>query len=191
MLLIIGVYTPLVMKYIPNRNEPFMALAILGKDGMAKNYYPENNSDLEKNEKLIWNIFLYNHMGKSQYISLKVKITNSTTSPPNSTICEPSHAPTTYEILRVIQDNETLVSPLSWMIKNSSKKDEFVKLEKISFNNEIVEVDAVSKKGYNFRIIVELWIYNKESKEFQFGWKYGEETRCAWNQIWFNSTSPN
>jgi hypothetical protein len=40
----------------------------------------------------------------------------------------------------------------------------------------------------NFRIILELWVYDHVSRDFVFGWNYGDEMRCAWNQIWFNAT---
>ena len=55
-------------------------------------------------------------------------------------------------------------------------------------NGDLVQTSVFAEDGYNFRIILELWFYDEGLNEFQFGWGYGDELRCAWNQIWFNST---
>jgi len=188
MVLILAAFTPVVMSYLPERNEPFMALAVLGEEGMAEKYYPDDDPNIEPEEDVEWQLYLYNHMGEAQYVSVKVKVSNSTTEPPNSTSCTPSPAPVAYNIRRVLLDNETWITPFTWMIENTSTIDEAVEIEAVSFNEDVVMVDALSEHGYNFRIIFELWVYNPESDGFQFGWSYGEEQRCAWNQIWFNST---
>ena len=31
--------------------------------------------------------------------------------------------------------------------------------------------------------------YDEGFEDFRFGWRYGDELRCAWNQVWFNATS--
>jgi uncharacterized membrane protein len=191
LVLVIVINIPLVMKYIPNSNESFMSLAILGEKVMAENYYPENNPNIELNNNVDWNLYLYNHMDKSKYILVNVKITNSSILSPNSTTCAPSPASSVYQIRRILLDNETLITPFSWRINNISNTGKSVKINTFSLNRDTINTDVMAINGYNFRIIFELWVYNKEVKEFQFGWKYGEETNCAWTQIWFNSTSPN
>jgi hypothetical protein len=49
--------------------------------------------------------------------------------------------------------------------------------------------DSSASNGYNFRLIFELWTWNTDSANFQFGWFAPVEIRVAWLQLWFNATS--
>lgn len=189
-LLVLGAFTPVITSLLPDRSEPFMALAILGREGMAEDYYPGDGANIAPSQPVNWHLYLYNHMGEARYVSVKIKLSNSTIEPPNSTSCTPCPAPAAYQIRRVLLDNETWISPLSWEIINTSIIDEYVKIEHVSFNGDVIRVDAASENGNNFRVILELWVYDEELEELRFGWRQGDGLRCAWNQIWFNSTIP-
>jgi len=181
---------PLVMTYLPSKSESFFALAILGEDCMAEHYYPGGDSNIAVDTEVHWFLYLYNHMGDPQQVAVRVKLLNSTMLAPNSTSCSPSSAPIVYEIQWVLMDNETWICPFSWSIEAIDRVGDFVELKVLSINNDAIPVYVNAIKGHNFRICLELWMYNESSKEFQFGWLDGDKMLCTWNQIWFNVTAP-
>ena len=117
MVLVLAACTPVVMAYLPRRGEPFMALAVLGEEGMAEKYYPGDDPDIELGEEVRWTLYLYNHMGEARYVAVRVKLLNSTMLAPNSTSCSPSPAPVVYDVRRVLLDNETGFYPFSWSVE--------------------------------------------------------------------------
>jgi len=189
-ILIFAACAPVIMTLVPSKEEPFMALAVLGEEGMAESYYPDDDLKIEVGEEVHWTLYLNNHMGEAQYVSLRVKLLSSTMSAPNSTTCSQSHAPVVYEVRRVLLDNETWLYPFSWSIKDIESAVDFRQIELFSVNDNLIQTSVFAEDGYNFRIIIELWVYDESLNEFQFGWSCGDKLRCSWNQIWFNATLP-
>jgi hypothetical protein len=187
-MLVLAAFSPVVAAYLPRREEPFFALAVLGENGMAEHYYPGDDPNLKVGDAVRWTLYLYNHMGSAQYVSIRFKLLNSTMSAPNSTSCLPGSGPIFYEVRRVLTANETLLQPLGWSIVDVGRVGDSVMIEGLSVNGDYIKTDSIAENGSNFRIILELWVYNEGLNEFQFGWSYGDELRCAWNQIWFNAT---
>jgi len=171
------------------KEEKFFALAVLGEDGMTDHYYPNEDQNIEVGEDVHWNIYLYNHMGESQYIAVRIKLLNSTNLAPNSTSCSPSPSVVVYEVRRVLLDNETWLYPFSWSIQEIEQINDFVQINLLAINNDYFKTHAFAKDGNNFRFILELWIFNESLQEFQFSWIYNDKSRCAWNQIWFKAIS--
>ena len=188
LVLLLAACTPVVMAYLPRREEPFMALAVLGEEGMAEKYYPGDDPNIEVGEEVRWTLYLYNHMGEVRYVAVRVKLLNSTMLAPNSTSCSPSPAPVVYDVRRVLLDNETWFYPFSWSVEEIEVVGDLGQIGLLSVNGNLVQTSVFAEDGYNFRIVLELWVYDEGLNEFQFGWGYGDELRCAWNQIWFNAT---
>jgi len=189
LILVLAVSTPIVMAYLPRRGEPFMALAVLGEEGMTEHYYPSDDPYIEVGEEVHWTLYLYNHMGEAQYVAVRVKLLNSTMLAPNSTSCSPSLAPVVYEVRRILLDNETWLYPLDWSLLKVSGDVELMTIDGLMMNGAVFQTDVEAFHGYNFRVVLELWVFEEASEGFIFGWRSDEEFRCAWNQIWFNVTS--
>ena len=188
LVLVLAASAPVAMAYLPKRVEPFMALAVLGEEGMAEHYYPEDDPNIEVGEGVNWTLYLYNHMGEVQYVAVRVKLLDSKMLAPNSTSCSPSPAPVVYEVRRVLLDNETWLYPFSWSVEEIEVIGDLLQIGLLSVNGDLVRTSTFAEDGYNFRIVLELWVYDEGLNEFRFGWGYGDELRCAWNQIWFNAT---
>ena len=190
LVLVLAACAPVVMAFLRIREEKFFALAVLGEEGMAEHYYPGDDPDIDVGEEAHWTIYLYNHMGEVQYVAVRVKLLNSTTLAPNSTSCIPSPAPVVYDVRRVIFDNETWLHLVTWSIKEVGLVGDFLNIYLLSMNGAYFETNVVARDGYNFRIVLELWVYDESLNDFQFGWNYDDEMHCAWNQVWFNVTLP-
>ena len=189
LILIFAACAPVIMTLAPIREEPFMALAVLGEEGMVEHYYPDDDPEIEVGEEVHWTLYLNNHMGEAQYVSLRMKLLNSTMSAPNSTTCSQSPASAIYEVRRVLLDNGTWIYPFTWSIVDVERVGDFIMVTQLSANKNFIEIEAIAKDGYNFRFVLELWVYDSDLKDFKFGWSSGDELRCAWTQIWFNATS--
>lgn len=189
LVLILAACVPVVMAILPRSEEPFLALAVLGEEGMAEHYYPGDDAQIEVGEEVHWTVYLYNHMGETTYVAVRVKLLNSTIIAPNSTSCSPSPAPVVYEVRRVLMDNETWLHPFSWSILSVEQVGEFVDVRSLFVNGGTVDTHVVALHGFNYRLVLELWVYDEGLKDFRFGWSCGKESHCAWNQLWFNATS--
>lgn len=186
--LLITISAPVVMAYIKINEEQFFVLAVLGEDGMVENYYPDNDPDINVGEEIHWTIYLHNHMGETKYVVVKVKLLSSTMIAPNSTLCSPSPESAIFEVRRVLMDNETWLYPLNWYLLDVEFSNEIASIKSMMINENPYQIDVETMHGYNFRIILELWIYDEISESFNFGWVAKQEPHSAWNQIWFNVT---
>jgi hypothetical protein len=175
----------------PKPSDNFMALFTLDKDGKTLNYYPNNDTDLRPGEELQWYVGVYNHMGSIQYIALRFKLLNNTLKPPDITQNTPSPSPPFIEIRHVLLNNETWITPVDWSIANATGAQGDVRINSVAFNalNITENLGVSAERGYNFRIVMELWVYSPESGQFLFTWMSGNQTDSAWNQLWFNSTT--
>lgn len=188
LVLVIAACAPVVSAFMKVREEQFFALAVLGEEGMVEKYYPDYDPNIEVGEEVHWTIYLYNHLGEAQYVAVRVKLLNSTMLAPNSTSCSPSPAPVVYEIRRVLLDNETWLYPFDWNLLNVVLNGDSISIERLMINGQPYQINVGTLNGFNFRIVLELWIYDEVSERFNFGWVTMQESHCAWNQIWFNVT---
>lgn len=188
-ILMVAAFTPVVSAFLQRGEEPFFALAILGENGMAEHYYPEDNPNIKVESEVHWFIIVYNHMGASQYVSVRAKILNSTMAAPNSTSCRPSEAPDVYEVRGILLDNETWSHPFVWSLQNVTKVDNSTIIRGLVIDGDQIQLSVEALNGYDFRLVLELWVYDRSSDDFVYGWTTRQEPICAWNQIWFNVTS--
>jgi uncharacterized membrane protein len=186
-IIIIALWVPVIRPFFPLKEEPFLELAVLGENKKAENYYPENDPTINIGEEVNWNIHIYNHMGKEEYVFLRIKLLNSTMIPPDSSNYIPSPAPVAYEIIESLANNETIIIPLTWTINSIDTNLGFTNIQSITINGEIKQVNVWDANGNNFRIIIELWTFDKRLEKIDFGWQSEEGKKCAWTQIWFIS----
>ena len=190
LVLVFAACAPVVLALISRSGEPFFAAAVLDEEGTADRYYPSDDANIKVGDEIKWILYVYNHMGEAKYVALRLKLLNSTMSAPDSISCSPSQAPVLFEVRHVILDNETWFYPISWSIGDVGLDGDFIVIEQLSVNDRDIETDVVAREGYNFRIVIELWIYSESLNDFQFDWSYDHDVGCAWNQLWFNATLP-
>jgi uncharacterized membrane protein len=167
-------------------SEEFISMSTLGSNMLAGDYYPNSNSNIKIGNELRWFVEIYNRMDKAEYIAIRVKILNSTDIAPNDNEHAPSPINHIYEIKKVIKSNETLTFPLTWRIDAIERDDRYVIIKKININNNDIEINTRSIDGNNFRIVLELWVYNPENNTFEFAWRANNNINSVWNQLWFN-----
>ena len=86
-------------------------------------------------------------------------------------------------------DNETLIFPFQWRLLNITDDGNIIAIDKIMMNEKVFQTYVEAINEHTFRIVIELWVYEEAIGDFIFGWTSGKETRCVWNQIWFNATA--
>jgi hypothetical protein len=173
-------------QYFPDREDDFFSLSVSGKDNLAENFFSNNNKTVHPGEDHPWNIHVINHMNGLEYVSIRVKLANSSNNSPDSTKCTPSDSPVIYEVRKILKDQEELNIPLTWAIKEIETQNSKIIINKVEVNSQIVQVDIPSHGETRYRIIVELWSYDTHLRDFIFGWQGDENIECAWTQVWFN-----
>jgi hypothetical protein len=175
----------------PRPQEQFFQFYVLGATRMSADYYPNNDSNIRLGESVRWYIGVTNLIGNMQLAAIRVKLGNESISAPNDTQGLPSPALLVTEFVRFIQDNETWELPFVWRISNVSSIGALTQILELQINNQTFSVQGWSaRNGYNFRFVLELWIWNADTGGFEFGWYAGTERRVAWLQIWFNAIAP-
>lgn len=188
LILILAAAAPVIGMVMPRSVEPFFAMGVLGENGMAEHYYPDDNSNIRVGSLVRWHVGVYNHMGSIQYVAVRFKILNSTLPGPDSSSCVPSSVPAFLEFRQILASNETWWFPFYWSISKTRYLGDVVTITELVVNNVTLGLAAHAVSGFNFRMVFELWVYDEASQGFVFAWKSGGDNKCVWTQIWFNVT---
>jgi hypothetical protein len=179
-----------ISAFWPRYEERFFELGLLGKDKMAEGYYPNDNSTLGLSSQVSWYIYIHNHMGYVENVSVRVKLLNSTMEAPNDTEHEPSPFAPFVEFPLSLSVDDTLFVPFSWSISEAVSQKGSIILKHLIVNGQTVEVNVSAFGDYVFRMVFELWVYDQPSHEYRFGWVSGEEFSSASLNMWFRVSLP-
>ena len=171
--------------YWPRYEDYFFELGLLGKDRLAEDYFPNENSTVNIGTPVSWHLYVHNHMGQEQEIIVRVKLLNSTMEAPEDRGHEPSPQPYFLEIPISLSIDETEVVPFSWTINSATSLTVNVDIFSSPLADEVVEVNLESVDD-RFRIVFELWVYDDASDEYVFGWYSKGEFYSASIYVWFN-----
>ena len=189
--LIVIAETAVFVTTTPGPQERFFQFYVLGSNRLAADYYPKNNTNLHLASLVSWYVGVTNFMGNVQLVEIRLKLGNETTTSPNDTSYAPSSAPELIAFDRFLMDNETWEFPFAWSITNATTTAGFTHILRIQINNETYNISNWSaNNGYNFRLILELWVWQTNTNMLTFGWNSNGEHRTAWLQLWFNMTTP-
>jgi uncharacterized membrane protein len=170
----------------PRPQERFLSISTLGSNMMAGHYYPSNSSLIDTGFDVSWYLNVYNRMGNPEYLSIRVKLINSTQTAPDDNLHLPSPENHIIELRHMLANDSTWVTPLSWTITEIDKKQDYVVIKGLKINDlEFDDLHIASSDG-DFRLIFELWRYDTETNDFSFTWSSGLDERSTWNQIWFS-----
>jgi hypothetical protein len=180
-----------ISAFWPKYEERFFELGLLGKDKKAEGYYPNDNSTLEVGSPILWYIYVHNHMGSVQDVSVRVKLLNSTMETPNDREHKPSPYPFFIEFPLSLSTDETMLVPFSWSILEAVSRNDSIVIKRLIVNNQTVEVDVPTFSDNSFRMVFELWVYDLSSHEYKFEWKYERQFYSASTYIWFRVILPS
>jgi hypothetical protein len=175
----------------PRYEERFIELGLLGKDKKAEGYYPNDNSTLKVGSPILWHIYVHNHVGSIQNVSVRVKLLNSTMEMPNDQEHKPSPYAFFIEFPLSLPVDETLIVPFSWSILDTASQNDSIIIKSLIVNNQTVQVNVPASTDNSFRMVFELWVYDRSTHEYKFGWSSGKEFYSASTYIWFRITLPS
>ncbi len=192
--LLAGVFSPIaaLSSHAKDTNaERFLALTILNDDMKIGQYFASNATTIAPEENVNWYVKVQNGMDKSEFINIKMKLLNSTGQGPDDLSNTPSPEQEIISFTHVLPPGSTWITPLNWTVDKTEIQDGQVFINRVTMNDKVVDnLDIGSVDGKNFRILIELWRYDTNIKDFTFVWPSSlNETRSVWNQIWFNIKS--
>jgi hypothetical protein len=185
---LLALFSPLAaMSSLDNQHEPFLSMGILGNSTKAADYFAGGDNALAIEEQANWYVIVHNGMDEAEFLAVRIKLLNSTHVIPVESLHQPSPERVIAESSHLVPKNETWIFPLNWTINESESDGDYIVIKRITINGkEIDNLDIRSLNGQNFRMLLELWRYDSDSREFTFVWSAGHETRSVWNQVWFN-----
>lgn len=161
--------------------ERFSELWILGPDHMAEDY-PFN---VKINEEYLVYVGMSNHMGSSAQYTVYIKFGNQTEPLLNAATGAPSPLPSLFKFRAFIEDGKSWEAPLRFSFSNISFSQNICLVDSLTMNGITFKIDKTSlwdaeNKGYYYQLLIELWIYNVESKTFEFHNRFAS--------LWLNMT---
>ena len=181
-LLIIG-FIPIIafnVSFIQAKHS-FSELWILGSEKTISNYPYQ----ISENQTVSFWAGVRNRMGYPVYYVMFLKIRNQTQSLPDVIKSTPSPVPPLLEFIFFLENDDTWENRLNFTITRSVEEDKTFSIRAIRINNLTLETDLTfvwdsQNNGFFSQIILELWLYNLESREVQFHDRYVT--------IWLNMT---
>lgn len=170
----------------PKYEEQFIELGLLGRNGMAAGYYPNDNPVVKPGSQIDWSIYTHNHMASSQYITVRVKLLNSTMQAPNDNENEPSPFASLAEFPVFLPVNGTQLIPFSWSILDTFTQNGSIVIESLIVNGQTVNVNPSVASNSSFCMVFELWVYDQSSNQYRFGWESGKGFSSASVDMWFS-----
>jgi len=175
----------------PKYEEYFFELGMLGSDKKAEDYFLGNTSDVEAGSKLVWYIYLGNHMGSPQNVIVRVKLLNSTMMAPDDRAHDPCPYPSIYEVPVSLAMDETTLVPFIWEVSEADLLNDSVVVKGLLINDVPVAVNASALVGSRFRLVCELWVYDQSLGDYRFFWASKGDFYSASIYIWFNVMLPS
>jgi hypothetical protein len=184
--LILVVAVALISTFWPKYEQQFIELGVLGRDGSATGYYPNDNPNLNSGSQVKWFIYTHNHMASSQYITVRVKLLDSTMQGPNDTLHIPSPFASIAEFPVLLHINETQSIPFSWNILDATSQDGSIVIQSLVINGQTVNLNPSVTSASSFCLVFELWVYNQATHDYSFGWESEKGFASASVTMWFN-----
>lgn len=167
--------------------QSFLGINTLGSNMAMENYYPGETSMVNVGDNISWYVNVYNRMGEPEYLSVRVKLLNSTHENPDAVRNIPSPEDHIFETKQLLMNNSTWTIPLSWTLTEIEKQENYAVIRSLTMNGmDVNDLNVRSADGNNFRMVIELWRYDRELGDFSFAWSSDADKSSVWNQIWFN-----
>jgi len=179
-----------ISAFWPRYEERFFELSLLGKDKKAKGYFANDNSSLNVGSPILWYVYVHNHMGSVQNVSVRVKLLNSTMEIPNDREHEPSPFPFFVEFPSTLSVDETLFVSFWWSVLDAVSQNGSIIIKGLMVNDQTVEVKVQALHDAFFRLVFELWVYDQSSHEYKFQWESDKEFYSASTYIGFRVVLP-
>ena len=181
-----------VLAYVsttPRPNEEFFQLYVLGADHKLEHYYPNDDPSIVPNSTVQWYVGVTNSMASVQYVVVKLKLGNATIPAPNETIGAPSPAPLLAQYSRVLLVNETWEFLVNWEVAAENRTGSAISVNLNLNGTNLAMANPMNQNGQDYRIIIELWVFNPATGGLQFGWVRGSLVHADWLQVWFSVAS--
>ena len=163
--------SPALSVVVPFRSgsEEFSELWLLGPAHMAEGY-PFGVTIGEKEQIFVG---VGNHMGRSAYYVVYLKLRNQTQAAPDSATSAPSSLAPLYEFRSFVADGDIWESPVAFSFVEASGFGDLFTVKRMSVNDVVFPVDSISvwdseNNGFFYQLFFELWIYDEASMSFRY-----------------------
>jgi hypothetical protein len=173
----------------PTQEERFIELGLLGKNKTASAYFANEDATVDVGSLNNWFIYVHNHLGTEQTVSLRAKLLNSTMELPDDQKHQPSSVTSFAEFPLSLSVNETVLVPFSWRIMDAEAQNGLAVIKRLMVNDQPFDVDTIASANSSFRIVIELWVQDADSGNYKFGWESKEGFSSASIYMGFNLNS--
>jgi uncharacterized membrane protein len=191
LVLLLIVIVAVISSVWPTQEERFIELGLLGKDKTANAYFFNENSDINVGILSSWFIYLHNHLGYAQNVSVRVKLLNSIMELPDDQENKPSNLTSFVAFPLSLSVNQSVLIPFSWSIMDAEAHNGSVVIDQLLVNDQPVNIDTLISMNHSFIMVFELWVQDNSSEEYVFGWESEKGLSSASVNMWFNVVIPS
>jgi hypothetical protein len=153
--------------------EPFSELYLLGPKHMAENY--PFNIAVGQNYSVY--VDVTNHLGSSANYLLYVKLKNQTDFFPNATTGIYISVVPLYGSRFAIQDGQSWESTVSFSVTSATFSQNQSVVNKLTISDAVFGVNKpavwdTNRSEFNYQLVFELWVYNRQSGFLVFDNRY-------------------
>jgi len=130
-----------------------------------------------KNETALAFVGINNHLGRSAYYLIYVKIRNQTQTPPDYKKSAPSPLNPFYEFRAILADDAKWENQLTLSFLEASEQDGLLTIQRIRINDVDIAMNLYSmsnstRPGFYFQLFLELWMYEDSVSSFRYQNQY-------------------
>jgi hypothetical protein len=175
----------------PTQEMRFIELGLLGKDKTADAYFANENSNIDVGTLSSWFIYVHNHLGYAQNVSVRVKLLNSTMEIPDDQENQPSNMTSFVAFPLSLSVNQSVLIPFAWSIMDAEVHNGSAVINQLLVNNQPINIDALISMNRSFVMVFELWVQEDGSEEYVFSWESEKGLSSASVNMWFNVVFPS
>lgn len=170
LILVLLISSPAISSFISySSGEQFSEFFLLGPEGMAEGY-PHN---IIPNQKNTVYFEVENHLGSLAYYLVNIKLLSASDSLPDVKKQTASPSEVLQEHRFIVEDEHLYEKAITFSISNVDLSNNQLTVGNLQLNGEDIKVNKVAvwnstMSEYQYKLLFELWIYNSQSKGFEF-----------------------
>lgn len=169
LVLFLIIFVAIIGSSWPTQEETFIELGLLGKDKTADSYFANEKGIVDVGALNSWYVYVHNHMGDMADVNVRAKLVNSILEMPDNRKHKPSDSASFAEFPLSLSVNETALLPFNWSIMKVEAQNGSIIVKSLLVNKQLIDVSVPVDSS--LRIVLELWVRDRVSGEYKFGWE--------------------
>ena len=172
----------------PQSYDKFLSIDLLGNNMTVGHYFPHDETTIQLGQQTTWFASVHNNMFQAKYLSVRMKILDSIEGGSSGDgVLDPHAGSQIWDTQFMLTHNSTRIIPITWSISQARHVGNYVEISGINVNGNVTaNMSSKALYGKDFRMALELWVYDESQGKFVFNESTNLDASSSWDQIWFS-----